>query len=83
MENIGNEYKLNPIVTYATFIDLKKLFDTVSDEKLMEYDEKCGQRGSIQYLLKSYWTIRSQVVKILSEMSMGSETGVIPYCSFQ
>ena len=54
MEDIRNDWELNPNVTHATFIDLKKAFDAVSHNTFLKADN-CGLRGPIPALLKLYF----------------------------
>ena len=42
MEDIRNDWELNAIVTDATFLDLKKAFDTVPLHALLQKGENCG-----------------------------------------
>ena len=69
MEDTRNDWELNPNGTHAVFIDLKKAFNTVSHDTLLQKPENCELRAPIQALLKSYLKNRSQVVKIGSKMS--------------
>ena len=50
--------------TLAIFLDLKKAFDTVSHEKLLQKLEKCGVRGICKSIFSSYLSERKQAVKI-------------------
>ena len=47
----------------AVFIDLKKAFDTVEQNLLLEKLENIGMRGPVHKLLKSYLSDRKQCVK--------------------
>ena len=47
MEDIRNDWEVSPNVTHATFIDLKKAFDTASLDTLLLQAENCRLRGPI------------------------------------
>ena len=47
----------------AVFIDLKKAFDTIEQNLLLEKLENIGMRGSVHKLMKSYLSDRQQCVK--------------------
>ena len=69
MEDVQNDLELYLNVKYATFIDLRKALDTVSQDTVLQKAENFRLRGPIQALLKPYYKNRSQLVKTDSKMS--------------
>ena len=63
----NNEY------TIAIFLDLKKAFDTVNHEILLQKLEHYGFRGTPLKLIKSYLTDRKQFVKVNNSLSNSSK----------
>ena len=73
----------------AVFIDLKKTFDTIEQNLLLEKLENIGMRGPVHKLLKSYLSGRQQCVKSVEFRSeflpigtgvpQGSVLGSLPF----
>ena len=59
--------KSNKVI--ATFLDLKKAFDTVSHEKILYTLEKIGIRGVCYQIFVDYLSSREQLVKVNNELS--------------
>ena len=63
LEGIREDWENGFKEVKAVFIDLKKAFDTVEQNLLLEKLENIGMRGPVHKLLKSYLSDRQQCVK--------------------
>ena len=64
LNHVGNSYnKTNPELTMGIFIDLKKAFDTVSHNILIQKLRHYGLRGVVGDWLKNYLSNRKQFVQ--------------------
>ena len=63
LEGIREDWENGFKEVNAVFIDLKKAFDTVEQNLLLEKLENIGMRGPVHKLLKSYLRDRQQCVK--------------------
>ena len=63
LEGIREDWENGFKEVKAVFIDLKKAFDTIEQNLLLEKLENTGMRGSVHKLLKSYLSDRQQCVK--------------------
>ena len=77
-ESIRTSLKSPNEISVCTFVDLKKAFDTVNHDILINKCQHIGLRGPIITFLKSYLSDRSQFVQIGKEKSTTKhvETGV-------
>ena len=63
LEGIREDWENGFKEVKAVFIDLKKAFDTVEQNLLLEKLENIGMRGPVHKLQKSYLSDRQQCVK--------------------
>ena len=63
LEGIREDWENGFKEVKAVFIDLKKAFDTIEQNLLLEKLENIGMRGHVHKLLKSYLSDRQQCVK--------------------
>ena len=63
-------------VTLGLFIDLSKVFDTVSHDILLSKMYKLGIRGTANDWFKSYLTDRQQYVQVGKENQLGNQLTV-------
>ena len=63
LEGIKEDWENGFKEVKAVFIDLKKAFDTIEQNLLLEKLENIGMRGPVHKLLKSYLSDRQQCVK--------------------